>query len=49
MKLKTVLAGLLAVAFVSPALAATEFYVVQDVQTKKCKVVQQKPTTTTNA
>jgi hypothetical protein len=33
-------------AFVTPALAA-EFYVVQDVKTKKCSIVEQKPTTTT--
>lgn len=27
--------------------AATEFYVVQDVSTKKCTIVDKKPTTTT--
>ncbi len=30
-----------------PALAADEFYVVQDVKTKKCTIVDKKPTTTT--
>jgi len=30
-----------------PAFAADEFYVVQDVKTKKCTIVDQKPTTTT--
>ncbi len=43
--MKTLIAGLLAVAFVTPALAA-EFYVVQDVKTKKCTIVDKKPTTT---
>ena len=31
----------------TPALAADEFYVVQDVKTKKCTIVDQKPTSTT--
>jgi hypothetical protein len=35
------------VAFSAPALAADEFYVVQDVKTKKCTIVDKKPTTTT--
>jgi hypothetical protein len=30
-----------------PALAQTEFYVVQDVKTKKCTVVSEKPKDTT--
>lgn len=34
------------VAFVTPALA-DEFYVVQDVKTKKCTIVDKKSTTTT--
>jgi hypothetical protein len=42
---KIVFAAVLA-AFVTPALAA-EFYVVQDVKTKKCTIVDKKPTTTT--
>jgi hypothetical protein len=43
---KIVFAAVLA-AFVTPALAADEYYVVQDVKTKKCTVVDKKPTTTT--
>jgi hypothetical protein len=35
------------VAFSAPALAADEFYVVQDVKTKKCTIVDKKPATTT--
>ena len=35
------------VAFATPALAADEFYVVQDVKTKKCTIVDKNPTTTT--
>ena len=42
---KLVLATVL-VAFAMPALAADEFYVVQDVKTKKCTIVDKKPTTT---
>jgi hypothetical protein len=34
-------------AFVTPALAADEFYVVQDVKTKKCTIVSEKPKDTT--
>jgi hypothetical protein len=34
-------------AFVAPAFAADEYYVVQDVKTKKCTVVDKKPTDTT--
>ena len=33
-------------AFVTTAVAQTTFYVVQDVKTKKCTIVDQKPTTT---
>ena len=42
---KLVLAAVL-VAVAAPVLAE-EFYVVQDVKTKKCTIVNQKPTTTT--
>jgi hypothetical protein len=42
---KIILAAVL-VAFVTPALAADEYYVVQDAKTKKCTVVDKKPTTT---
>jgi hypothetical protein len=46
MKLKTLAtAGLLA-AFVAPAFAADEFFVVQDVKTKKCTIVDKKPVDT---
>ena len=41
--MKKVLAIALLTAFVSPALAADEFYVVQDVKTKKCTIVSEKP------
>jgi hypothetical protein len=41
------MAGMLVVAFAMPALAADEFYVVQNVKTKKCMIVDKKPTTTT--
>jgi len=44
--MKKILAATLLVAFVTPALAADEFYVVQDVKTKKCTIVDKKPTTT---
>jgi hypothetical protein len=44
--MRMLFAGILAVAIVTPALAA-EFYVVQDVKTKKCTIVDQKPTTMT--
>ena len=46
-KMKKLVAIAMLVAFVSPALAADEFYVVQDVKTKKCTIVDKKPTTTT--
>jgi hypothetical protein len=45
--MKKLLAATLLIAFVTPALAADEFYVVQDVKTKKCTIVDQKPTSTT--
>lgn len=44
--MKAFIAALLLTAFVTPALA-DEFYVVQDVKTKKCTIVDKKPTTTT--
>ena len=43
--MKKLIGAVLAVAFVTPALAA-EFYVVQDVKTKKCTIVDKKPVTT---
>ena len=47
MNFKTIVAASLLAAFVTPAFAADEFYVVQDVKTKKCTVVDQKPVDTT--
>jgi len=47
MKLKIMLAGLLVAGFVLPAVAqTTSYYVVQDVKTKKCQIVDVKPTAT---
>jgi hypothetical protein len=48
MKTKLIAAAALAVALTAPAFAQTaEFYVVQDTATKKCTIVDQKPTVTT--
>ncbi|OKO77649.1 hypothetical protein [Bradyrhizobium sp. NAS96.2] len=47
MNVKAIVAASLLAAFVTPVLAADEFYVVQDVKTKKCTVVDKKPTDTT--
>ena len=44
MKIKLVAAVALVASFAAPAFAADEFYVVQDVKTKKCTVVDKKPT-----
>jgi hypothetical protein len=45
--IKTVLAGALVLGFALPAFAQTSsFYVVQDVKTKKCTIVDKKPTAT---
>jgi hypothetical protein len=46
MKLKIVTAALMLAATSLPAFAADEFYVVQDVKTKKCTIVDKKPTDT---
>jgi hypothetical protein len=46
MKLKIVTAAVMVAAFSLPAFAADEFYVVQDVKTKKCTIVDKKPTDT---
>ena len=46
MKLKIVTAALMLAATSLPAFAADEFYVVQDVKTKKCTIVDRKPTDT---
>jgi hypothetical protein len=45
--MKKLLAAGLLIALVSPVLAADEFYVVQDVKTKKCTIVNEKPKDTT--
>jgi len=44
--LKTLATAALLAALVAPAFAADEFYVVQDVKTKKCTVVDKKPVDT---
>jgi hypothetical protein len=44
MKIKLVAAMALVASFAVPAFAADAFYVVQDVKTKKCTVVDKKPT-----
>jgi uncharacterized membrane protein YciS (DUF1049 family) len=46
--MKALIAGVLVIAFAMPALAADEFYVVQDVKTKKCKNLEKKQTKTTD-
>jgi hypothetical protein len=45
--MKKLLAATMLLAFVTPTLAADEFYVVQDVKTKKCTIVSEKPKDTT--
>ena len=47
MNVKAFIAASMLVAFVTPAFAADEFYVVQDVKTKKCTIVDKKPVDTT--
>jgi hypothetical protein len=47
MNYKHIVAGMLLAAFVTPALAADSYYIVQDTSTRKCSVVAQKPTVTT--
>jgi hypothetical protein len=44
MKIRLVAAAALVASFAAPAFAADEFYVAQDVKTKKCTVVDKKPT-----
>lgn len=43
MKLRIATAALMVAALTLPAFAADEFYVVQDVKTKKCTIVDKKP------
>jgi hypothetical protein len=47
MKLKLIAAAALVASLAGPALAADEFYVVQDTATKKCTIVDKKPTIST--
>ena len=44
--MKAIIGAVLLAAFVTPALAADEFYLVQDVKTKKCMIVDKKPEAT---
>jgi hypothetical protein len=44
MKMKLIAASALVVALAMPAFAANEFYLVQDTTTKKCSIVEAKPT-----
>ena len=46
--MRTLLSALIAMAVVTPAFAADESYVVRDGATKKCAVVDKKPTTATS-
>lgn len=43
MVMKIIAAAALAVAFAMPAVAANEFYLVQDTATKKCSIVEAEP------
>lgn len=47
MMMKYALCGIALAALVTPALAANEFYVVQNTTTKACSIVEQKPTVAT--
>jgi hypothetical protein len=47
MKMKLITAATLVVAFAMPAFAANEFYLVQDTVTKKCSIVEVRPTIST--
>jgi hypothetical protein len=47
MKMTLITAAALVVAFAMPAFAANEFYLVQDTATKKCSIVEAKPTMST--
>jgi hypothetical protein len=47
MNMKFIAAAALVVAFATPAFAANEFYLVQDTGTKKCSIVEAKPTIST--
>jgi len=47
MNLRLIVATAMLTAFAAPALAADEFYIVQDTATKKCTIVDKKPTVAT--
>jgi len=49
MNVKYALCGIALAALVTPALADSEFYVVQDSATKECSIVDAKPTDATMA
>ena len=44
---KSLAALAVSAALIMPAAAQTTYYIVQDTKTKRCSVVQEKPTTTT--
>jgi hypothetical protein len=45
--MRTLLSTIIAIAVVTPALAADEFYIVRDATTKRCTIVNQRPTSST--
>jgi hypothetical protein len=47
MKAKLIAGSVLIAAFAMPAFAQEEFYIVQDSSSRKCTIVEQKPTTST--
>jgi uncharacterized protein YcfJ len=46
MKIKALLAGVALTALAVPAMAQTSYYIVQDVKTKHCQIVDKKPVAT---
>jgi hypothetical protein len=46
MKLKALLAGVALIALAVPAMAQTSYYIVQDVKTKHCQIVDKAPSPT---
>ena len=46
MKIRLIAAAALVASFAVPAFAVDEFYVVQDTSTKRCTIVDKKPTVT---
>ena len=46
MRMKLLVAAIGITAFAAPAIAA-EYYIVQDTSTKRCSIVEQRPTTST--